>query len=223
MDEMKFDKCGGCAVLGIMRGAADLKLPVNLLAVIASAENMPGSSSYRPGDILTSYRGKEERGITIEVINTDCEGRVVLGDAIAYARERNPQLIIDFATLTGACLVALGHFCAGLFGNDDALVEEVRAAGERTGDRAWPMPLWQEYKDKIKSDVADHRNQGDRAGGAITAAAFLSRYAGDTPWAHLDICGTAWVTDEKPYYSKGATGYGVRLVLDLLRHRRGPV
>jgi leucyl aminopeptidase len=216
MDEMKFDKCGGCAVLGILRAVAKLKLPLNVLGVIAAAENMPGATSYRPGDIVTSYAGGDDRGVTIEVLNTDAEGRIVLGDALAYARERQPQAIVDFATLTGACVVALGNHAAGLFGNDDALIEKLRAAGERTGERCWPLPLWQEYRDMIKSDVADHKNQGPRPGGAITAAAFLQKYVGETPWAHLDIAGTGSTTEERPYLGKGATGFGVRLLLDVL-------
>jgi leucyl aminopeptidase len=216
MDEMKFDKCGGVAVLAILKAVAQLKLPLNIIGVISSAENMPSSTSYRPGDIVTSYRGADKRGVTIEVLNTDAEGRVVLGDALVYARERGAKTIIDFATLTGACVVALGSIAAGLLGNDDALQEKIRAAGDRTGDRVWPLPLWQEYKDKIKSDVADIKNTGGRYGGAITAAAFLAKYVGDTPWAHLDIAGTAWTTEELPYLTKGATGFGVRLVIDLL-------
>jgi leucyl aminopeptidase len=216
MDEMKFDKCGGCAVLGLMRGIAELKLPLNVIGVIAAAENMPSATSYRPGDIVTSYRGADKRGVTIEVLNTDAEGRIVLGDALAYARERRPAAIIDFATLTGACVVALGEYAAGLMGNDEELQEKIRAAAERTGERVWPLPLWQDYKDKIKSHVADIKNTGGRYGGAITAAAFLAKYVGDIPWAHLDIAGTAWTTEERPYYAKGATGFGVRLVLDLL-------
>jgi leucyl aminopeptidase len=217
MDEMKFDKCGGVAVLAIMKAVAELKLPLNIIGVISSAENMPSATSYRPGDIVTSYRGKDKRGVTIEVLNTDAEGRIVLGDALAYARERGATTIIDFATLTGACVVALGSVAAGLMGNDDALQDKIRASGERTGDRVWPLPLWQEYKNKIKSDVADIKNTGGRYGGAITAAAFLAKYVGDTPWAHLDIAGTAWTTEELPYLTKGATGFGVRLVIDLLR------
>jgi leucyl aminopeptidase len=216
MDEMKFDKCGGVAVLGAMRGIARLKLPVNVLGVIAAAENMPSATSYRPGDIVTSYRGSDKRGVTIEVLNTDAEGRVVLGDALAYARQQNPQAIIDFATLTGACVVALGNFAAGLMGNDETLQQKIRAAADRTGERVWPLPLWPDYKDKVKSDVADIKNTAGREGGAITAAAFLAKYVGDTPWAHLDIAGTAWTTEERPYYAKGATGFGVRLVLELL-------
>jgi leucyl aminopeptidase len=216
MDEMKFDKCGGCAVLGIMRAAAQLKLPLNLIGIVAAAENMPSANSYRPGDIVTSYRGADKGGVTIEVLNTDAEGRIVLGDALTYARERGASAIIDFATLTGACVVALGTFAAGLIGNDEVLQDKLRAAGERTGERVWPLPLWQEYKDKIKSDVADIKNTGGRDGGAITAAAFLSKYVDDTPWAHLDIAGTAWTTEERAYLAKGATGFGVRLLLDVL-------
>ncbi|HUI07393.1 MAG TPA: leucyl aminopeptidase [Verrucomicrobiae bacterium] len=217
MDEMKFDKCGGVAVLAILKAVAQLKLPLNVIGIIAAAENMPSATSYRPGDIVTSYRGPDKRGVTIEVLNTDAEGRIVLGDALAHAREHQPQAIIDFATLTGACVVALGNFAAGLLGNDDKLQERIRASAERTGDRVWPLPLWQEYKDKIKSDVADIKNTGGRYGGAITAAAFLAKYVDDTPWAHLDIAGTAWTTEELPYLTKGATGFGVRLVVDLLR------
>jgi leucyl aminopeptidase len=217
MDEMKFDKCGGVAVLAILKAVATLKLPLNIIGVISSAENMPSSTSYRPGDIVTSYRGADKRAVTIEVLNTDAEGRIVLGDALAYARERGAKTIIDFATLTGACVVALGSIAAGLLGNDDALQEKIRASANRTGDRVWLLPLWQEYKDKIKSDVADIKNTGGRYGGAITAAAFLAKYVGDTPWAHLDIAGTAWTTEELPYLTKGATGFGVRLVVDLLR------
>ena len=217
MDEMKFDKCGGVAVLAILKAVAQLQLPLHILGVISSAENMPSSTSYRPGDIVTSYHGTDKRGVTIEVLNTDAEGRIVLGDALVYARQRGAATIIDFATLTGACVVALGSVAAGLLGNDEALQEKIRSSGQRTGDRVWPLPLWQEYKDKIKSDVADHKNTGGRYGGAITAAAFLAKYVGETPWAHLDIAGTAWTTDDLPYLTKGATGFGVRLVVDLLR------
>jgi|YelNatPaOPRAMG01_1025707.scaffolds.fasta_scaffold02122_8 leucyl aminopeptidase len=216
MDEMKFDKCGGVAVLGTLRAAAELKLPVRLLGVIAAAENLPSATSYRPGDIVTSYRGKDKRGVTIEVLNTDAEGRIVLGDALAYARQRGAATIVDLATLTGACVIALGPFAAGLLGNNEKLLEKIRAAGERTGDRVWPLPLWPEYKELIKSDVADHKNTGGRNGGAITAAAFLANYVGAVPWAHIDIAGTAWTTEERPYHAKGATGFGVRLLIDFL-------
>jgi len=218
MDEMKFDKCGGLAVLGAMRAIAELKLPLNILGVIAAAENMPSATSYRPGDIVTSYKGKSKHPVTIEVLNTDAEGRIVLGDAIAYARERDPKAIIDLATLTGACVVALGTHAAGLLGNNDKLIEAIRAAGEVTGERCWPLPLWQEYKDMIKSDVADIKNTGGRYGGTSTGAAFLAKYVGDIPWAHIDIAGTAWVTEERPYFTKGATGFGVRLLVELLQN-----
>ncbi len=216
MDEMKFDKCGGCATLGLMRAVAKLQLPLNVTGLIAAAENMPSATSYRPGDIVTSYRGKDPRAITVEVLNTDAEGRIVLGDALVYARQLGARAIIDFATLTGACVVALGEYAAGLMGNDEKLQEKIRAAATRTGERVWPLPLWQDYKDKIKSDVADIKNTGGRYGGAITAAAFLAKYVGDTPWAHLDIAGTAWATENRPYLAKGATGFGVRLIADML-------
>ena len=216
MEEMKFDKSGGCAVLGIMRAAALLKLPVNLLGVIASAENMPSATSYRPGDIVTSYKGDDARGVTIEVVNTDAEGRVVLGDAIVYARQRGAAAIVDFATLTGGCVVALGHLAAGLFSTDAGLAEKIQAAGERTGERCWPLPLWADYRDYIKSDVADHKNTGGRWASAIGGAVFLEKYAGKVPWAHVDIAGTANITTDRPYLTKGATGFGVRLMLELL-------
>ena len=220
MDEMKFDKSGGCAVLGILRAAALLKLPVNLLGVIAAAENMPSATSYRPGDIVTSYKGTDSRGITIEVLNTDAEGRVVLGDAIVYARQRGAQAIVDYATLTGGCVVALGNLAAGLFSTHASLGEQIQAAGERTGERCWPLPLWPEYRDIVKSDVADHKNIGGRGASAIAGAVFLEKYAGPVPWAHIDIAGTANITEERPYLAKGATGFGVRLTLELLSQWR---
>jgi leucyl aminopeptidase len=223
MEEMKFDKCGGCAVLGLMRAVALLKLPINVIGVIASAENMPSATSYRPSDIVTSYKGKAERGVTIEVLNTDAEGRIVLGDALAYAVERDAQAIVDFATLTGAVTVALGSYAAGLFGNNSHLIGKMLAAGERSGERCWQLPLDQFHTDRIKSDVADQKNTGGREAGSSTAAAFLARYVGNTPWAHLDIAATAWTTEERPYFSKGATGFGVRLVVDLLSGWSGPV
>ena len=220
MDEMKFDKCGGLAVLGALRAIAQLQLPVPVLGIIAAAENMPSATSYRPGDIVTSYAGKDKRGVTIEVLNTDAEGRIVLGDALVHARERGAGTILDLATLTGACVVALGPFCAGLFSNDEPLAARVRAAGEATGERCWPLPVWDEHREKIKSDVADHKNTGGREAGASTAAAFLAKYVGDTPWAHLDIAGTAWNTDERPYLAKGANAFGVRLLVHLLEQWR---
>ncbi|MFN2384630.1 MAG: leucyl aminopeptidase, partial [Gemmatimonadota bacterium] len=214
MEEMKFDKMGGCAVLGILMAAALLELKVNLLGVIPAAENMPSGTAYRPGDILTSYSGK-----TIEIINTDAEGRLVLADALTWASEQKPRQIIDLATLTGACVVALGHAASGAFG-DPAMVARLQAAGETTGDRAWPLPLYEDFSNDMKSEIADIKNSGGRWGGASTAAAFLKFFVGDgIPWAHLDIAGTAWVTKPKAYTPYGATGAGVRLVTEFLSTR----
>jgi leucyl aminopeptidase len=214
MEEMKFDKMGGCAVLGIMRAVALLKLKINLVGIVPSAENMPSGTAYRPGDILTSYSGK-----TIEIINTDAEGRLILADALSYACEQDPKEVIDLATLTGACVVALGHHASGAFG-DERIVERLKQVGAATGDRAWPLPLYDEYGDDMKSEVADIKNSGGRWGGASTAAAFLKFFVKKgTAWAHLDIAGTAWTTKTQPYHPVGATGAGVRLVTEYLAGR----
>jgi leucyl aminopeptidase len=211
---MKFDKMGGCAVLGILKAAALLQLKVNLIGVVPSAENMPGGKAYRPGDILTSYSGK-----TIEIINTDAEGRLVLADALAWASEQEPREILDLATLTGACVVALGPHATGVFG-DEEMVARLKEIGTRIGDRAWPLPIYEEHADDMKSQVADIKNSGGRWGGACTAAAFLKFFVGEgIPWAHLDIAGTAWVTKARPYEPVGATGAGVRLVTEYLAAR----
>lgn len=222
MDEMKFDKCGGCTVLGIMRAVADLHLPCNVVGLIPSVENMPGGGSYRPGDIIRLYNGK-----TAEILNTDAEGRLILADALAYAEKTfSPQGIIDLATLTGACIVALGCNVAGLISSDDSMASFITESGERTAERVWRLPLDDDYMDMIKSDVADIRNLGmprntGTAAGTVTAAAFL-RYAIDkTPWSHLDIAGTAWMqaaSKKRSYNPSGATGFGVRLILDYLKH-----
>ena len=211
MEEMKYDKMGGCAVLGILKAAATLGIEKNLIGIVPSAENMPGSAAYRPGDVLRSYSGK-----TIEVINTDAEGRLILADALAYACEQQPAEVIDLATLTGSCVVALGQAASGAFG-DERMVERLVEAGRTTGDRAWPLPIYDEHRDEMKSEVADIKNSGGRWGGASTAAAFLEFFVEDgTRWAHLDIAGTAWVTKAKDYRPVGATGSGVRLVLGYL-------
>lgn len=209
MDEMKFDKMGGCAVLGIMQAVAALELPVNVVGFISSAENMPSARSYRPGDIVTSWDGQ-----TIEVLNTDAEGRIVLADALAYAREKvKPDFMIDMATLTGACVVALGMDRAGLFSADESAVDALRELGEETGDRLWHMPMGEEFDDMVRSEIASVKNLGSgRWGGASSAASFLKNWVGDIPWAHLDIAGTAWITAKKPHLEIGATGFGVRLV-----------
>jgi len=213
MDEMKMDMGGAAAVLGAMQALGELKLPLHAVGLVASAENMPSSTAYRPGDILKTLSGK-----TIEVINTDAEGRIVLADALYYAQRYQPDGIIDLATLTGAIVVALGTHVTGIMSNNDALAERILQAGEATGERAWRLPLWETYSEMMKSDIADLKNTGGRYGGAINAAAFLEHFVGDYPWVHMDIAGTAW-TDQKPkaYTPKGATGVGVRLLVQMLR------
>ncbi|MHA7647896.1 leucyl aminopeptidase [Nitrosopumilus sp. S4] len=218
MDEMKFDKCGGCTVLGIMKAVSELKLPINLVGIIPSVENMPGGESYRPGDIIKLYSGK-----TAEILNTDAEGRLILADALAYGEKHfSPKTIIDFATLTGACIVALGTNVAAIISNNENLKKKIKNASMRTSEEVWELPLTQDYMDMIKSDVADMKNVGiGRAAGTITAAAFLKNAVEKTPWVHFDIAGVAWTqiaTKEKPYNPKGATGFGVRLILDYLQN-----
>jgi leucyl aminopeptidase len=218
MDEMKHDMSGAATVIGVLRACALLALPVRVVGVIGAAENLPDGTAYRPGDIVTAASGK-----TIEVLNTDAEGRVVLADALHHAKtEYEPAAIVDLATLTGACVVALGRWASGLFGSHKGLIEALRAAGEKTGELAWPMPLLDGHKREIKSEVADIKNSGGRNAGASTAAAFLSQFVGETPWAHLDIAGTAWTTSATGgYQPRGATGVGVRLLLEMLRNWDG--
>jgi leucyl aminopeptidase len=219
MEDMKFDKCGACAVIGIVKAVADLGLKVNVIGVAGLAENLPGPTAYRPGDIIKAGNGK-----TIEVLNTDAEGRVVLADALYFAGTHKPAAMLDLATLTGACVVALGDICAGLMGNDEDLIAELKAAGERTGERVWQLPLWPEYDEKVKSEVADVKNIGERAGGtglagAIAGASFLKTFVPEgCRWAHLDIAGVA-DGRKKPWRGAGATGFGVRLVVDWLRQK----
>jgi len=217
MDEMKFDKCGGCTVLGIMKSISELKLPINVVGIVPSVENMPGGESYRPGDIIKLYGGK-----TAEILNTDAEGRLILADALSYGEKHySPKTIIDFATLTGACIIALGTNVAAIVSNDEKLTKKINDSSKRTTEEVWELPLNQDYMDMIKSDVADMKNIGiGKAAGTITAAAFLKNAIEDTPWAHIDIAGVAWTqgaTKEKPYNTKGATGFGVRLILDYLQ------
>lgn len=215
MDEMKFDKSGGCTVLGIMHALSSLDLPVNVVAVIPSVENMPSGTSYRPGDIIRMYSGK-----TVEVLNTDAEGRLILADALAYGISKySPKSVIDFATLTGACIIALGTNVAGLIGNDEKLIQKLLSSSRNTGEKIWELPLYDEFLDLIKSNVATIKNIGGRTGGAITAAAFLSHFVQNVPWAHLDIAGTAWTQDgtaDRSYNPKGSTGFGVRLIMKFL-------
>ena len=212
MEEMKHDMSGGAAVIGALRASAALNLPLHVVGIVGAAENKPDGNAYLPGDIITTASGK-----TIEVLNTDAEGRIVLSEALHYAARYEPQAIIDLATLTGACGIALGSHCAGLMGNDERLIERVRAAGDRAHERAWPLPLWEEHKKQIQSHIADIKNTGGREAGTITAAAFLSHFVGETPWAHLDIAATAWSSENGPTGVKGATGFGVRLLIELLR------
>ena len=217
MDKMKDDMSGGAAVLGAIRTAAALKLPLNLVGLLPATENMPGGSAFKPGDILRTLSGQ-----TIEVLNTDAEGRLILSDALTYACRYKPAVIVDIATLTGACRVALGQEATGMVGTDDALKQAIRAAGEKTGERVWEMPLWDGYYELIRSDIADMKNTGGRDGGVITAAALLSRFVERYPWVHLDIAATAWTEKDRPYTPKGATGIGMRLLTQFLRDYASP-
>ena len=212
MDEMKYDMCGAAGVLGTMQAVARMQLPINLTVIVPATENMPGGNASRPGDIVTSMSGQ-----TIEILNTDAEGRLILCDALTYAEHFEPDTVIDVATLTGACVVALGGVASGLFANKDSLARELLDAGEEAHDRAWHMPLWDDYQDLLKSPFADMGNIGGRWGGAITAACFLSRFTKKYDWAHLDIAGTAW----KSGAEKGATGRPVPLLTHYLMQRAG--
>ena len=215
MDEMKFDKSGGCNVVAIMKAVASLKFPINVVGIIPSVENMPSSTSYRPGDIIKMYNGK-----TVEVLNTDAEGRLILADAIAFGiASYNPKAVIDLATLTGACIIALGTNVAAVIGTNKKFIDELHRVSDRTGEKIWELPLYEEFNEQIKSSIADIKNIGGRPGGAITAAAFLSNFTNDIPWIHIDIAGTAWTqegTYERSYNPKGATGFGVRTIVKLL-------
>jgi len=212
MDDMKMDMSGAAAVLGTMQAVAELNLPLHVVGLISAAENMPSGTAYKPGDVIKTLSGK-----TVEVLNTDAEGRIVLADALYYAQRYNPAGIIDLATLTGAIVVALGSEATGVMSNNDELCNRVLRAGEATNERAWRMPLWEAYYNIIKGDVGDIKNTGGRPGGALTAAAFLWQFVGDYPWVHMDIAGTAWVDRPNPITPKGATGVGVRLLVHALR------
>jgi leucyl aminopeptidase len=210
MERMKDDMAGGAAVACAMRAIALLGAPIRVVGVVPATENMPGGRAIKPGDILRSAAGK-----TVEVINTDAEGRLILGDGLWYARQLGATHLVDVATLTGACVVALGKITSGLFGTPPAWVESVRLVAEREGDRAWPMPIFEEYFDQLKSEIADFTNTGGRPAGSITAALFLKEFTGGLPWVHMDIAGTAWADEERPFMAKGATGVAVRVLAEL--------
>ena len=211
MDEMKYDMCGGASVLGTLQAAAEMNLPINIVGIVPSSENMPDGDANKPGDVLTSMSG-----LTIEILNTDAEGRLILCDALTYAKKFNPEVVIDLATLTGACLVALGRVPSGLLGNDDDLCNDLIAASETACDSLWRLPIWDEYHEQLKSNFADLANIGGRDAGTITAACFLSRFTEDYRWAHLDIAGTAWRSGGA---NKGATGRPVPLLTQYLIDR----
>jgi leucyl aminopeptidase len=210
MDEMKFDMSGAGSVLGTLKAVAEMKLPINVVGLMPATENMPGGRATKPGDIVTSMSGQ-----TVEVLNTDAEGRLILCDALTYAERYQPSAVIDIATLTGACVIALGHVVSGLFSNDDALAQELLTAADTAYDRAWRMPLWDDYQEQLKSNFADFSNIGGRPAGSVTAACFLWRFARKFKWAHLDIAGTAWRSGK----DKGATGRPVPLLTQFLLNR----
>ena len=214
MHRMKVDMSGAAAVLGMFSALPSLVLPFRVVGLIPSAENMPGGRALKPGDVVRAMDGT-----TIEVTNTDAEGRLLLADALGYARRYAPAAVVDLATLTGAIAIALGHLAAGLFTGDDALAAELMRAADSSGERLWRMPLWDDYAPEMRSDTADFVNSGAREGGACLAAIFLRHFARDLPWAHIDIAGTAWATTERPHEPKGATGFGVRLLLEWLSRR----
>jgi len=214
MERMKYDMSGGAAVIGALRATALLKVPQNVIGLIPATENLPSGKATKPGDVHRAMNGK-----TAEIINTDAEGRLILGDALAYAARYKPVACIDLATLTGACVVALGHEAIGMMGNTrgEELMDRLRQAGMRTGERVWQLPLWDEYLEHVKSDIADVKNVGmGRAAGAIAGAAFLAKFVDGYPWVHLDIAGTAWADREQPYKPKGGTGVGVRLLTQMV-------
>ncbi|HVH11703.1 MAG TPA: leucyl aminopeptidase [Longimicrobium sp.] len=214
MEDMKFDMCGGAGTLAAMQAIAELNLPVNVVGIVPSSENLLGSKAMKPGDIIRAHGGK-----TIEIVNTDAEGRLILVDAISYAKRFEPAAMLDAATLTGACVIALGHAATGVMGNDEGLVREVVAAGESTGERCWALPMFDDYREQIKSDYADLKNSGGRPAGTITAGWFLREFVGDWPWVHLDVAGTAYGDGKISYLTKGATGVPTRIFVQWVMDR----
>lgn len=216
MEKMKYDMAGGAAVLGVLKAVAEMDLPLPVVGILPATENLPGGSATRPGDVVTTVGGK-----TIEIVNTDAEGRLVIADALGYAEQYKPRAIVDIATLTGACVIAFGAEAVAMMGNDRSLLDRLKAAGEHTYERVWEMPLFEEYEEYLKSDIADLKNTGGRSGSLAASAYFLFKFAGNGAWAHLDIAGTAWADKDKPYVPKGATGIGVRLMLNYLERMLG--
>src|SRR6185369_937668 len=214
MEWMKFDMCGAAGVLGAMEAIGRLELPINVVGLIGATTNMPSGEAVKPGDVVQASNGKY-----IEIINTDAEGRLVLADVLAYARRYKPSAVIDAATLTGACVIALGHTATGVMGSDDALVQEVLDAGKRAGEPGWPLPLWDDYKELIKLDIADIKNSGGRPAGTITAALFLKEFAEEYPWVHLDIAGTAYTESDLGTVPRGPTGVPVGTFVEFVRGR----
>jgi leucyl aminopeptidase len=210
MDEMKYDMCGAASVIGVMTACAELELPINVIGIIPTVENKPDGNATNPGDIVTTMSGQ-----TVEILNTDAEGRLILCDALTFCEKYGPDDVVDIATLTGACIVALGHHATGVMGNHNPLIHDILNAGKASADRAWGLPLWDEYQEQLKSNFADIPNIAGRDAGTITAACFLSRFTKKYHWAHMDIAGTAWVSGEK----KGATGRPVPLLTQLLIDR----
>jgi leucyl aminopeptidase len=214
MGWMKYDMCGAATVVGVMRAVADLDLPIKVVGLVPAVENMPSGTAIKPGDVITTASGK-----TVEVDNTDAEGRLILADALHYSARFNPDVVIDLATLTGACVVALGHEAAGIMGNSDELIETLRKLGDEVGERVWPLPLYDEYLSYLKSEWADIKNAGSRWGGAVTAGAFLQQFVPDkVEWAHLDIAGVAYHEKEHNGFPKGASGFGVVLLTNYLEN-----
>jgi leucyl aminopeptidase len=213
MDRMKDDMSGGAAVIGIMQAVAELGIPLHVVGLVPATENLPDGAALKPSDIITSMSGK-----TVEIITTDAEGRLILADALTYASRYQPAAIIDLATLTGACVIALGSDVAGIMGTDGKLIEKIKYASDLTGEKVWHLPLWDEYGELLKSDIADIKNAGGRDAGAITGGFFLKEFADKTPWVHMDIAGPVWTEKDKPYIPKGATGFGVRLIVNLLEN-----
>jgi leucyl aminopeptidase len=212
MEKMKYDMAGGAAVLGVMKAVSEAALPINLIGVLPATENLPGGSATKPGDIVRAVGGT-----TVEIINTDAEGRLVVADAIGYAKRFKPRAVVDIATLTGACSIALGSEVIAMMGNDRGLLDTLKRCGDMVYERVWELPLFEEYKEYVKSDIADIKNTGGRTGSLVTSAYFLKEFAGEMPWVHLDIAGTAWVERERPYIPKGVSGVGVRLLLQFVR------